>query len=158
MSKVKYTYCDSCVFIAYFNAEAGRVEILDQLFDEIEKDNGRKIITSVFSIIEVSHIALEKQRQRLDPSIEQKLDNFWANTDLVEMIDFHENLARKARSLMRSAIQMGHGLKGPDALHLVSAESVKVEEFYTYDGLSKYSSYLGFKICEPYITQPRLFT
>ncbi len=156
MPKTKYIYCDSCVFLAYFNAEIGRVNILDQLFEEIEKDNDRKLITSAFSIIEVAHVAIEKQRGKLQSGLEDKLDTFWANTSLLEMIDFHEHIARKTRQLMRKALEMKYSLKGPDALHLVSAQSVGVDEFLTYDDLAKYASLVGFTIREPYVTQPRL--
>lgn len=152
----KYLYCDSCVFLAYFNKEAGRVETLDQLFEEVEKDGDRRLITSAFSIIEVAHVASEKQYLKLDPTLEQKLDAFWANSSLLEIIDIHEHLARKARSIMRQALQLTYSLKGADALHLASAQSVGVDEFFTYDDLGKYASLVGITICEPYITQPRL--
>lgn len=158
MLKIRHVYCDSCVFLAYFNAEPGRVETLDQLFGEIEQDNTRKLVTSAFSIIEVSHIAIEKQRYRLQPDVEAKLDAFWANTSLLEIVDFHERLARSARNLMRQATQMKYSLKPGDALHLVSAQSVGVEEFFTYDDdmLGRFEKILGFKVCQPYVAQPKL--
>jgi predicted nucleic acid-binding protein len=117
---INYTYCDSCIFLAYFNEEPGRVEILDQLFEEVEKDGDRRLVTSAFSVIEVAHIASEKQYWKLAPNLEQKLDAFWAKSSLVEIIDIHEHLARKARTLMRQAIQLTYSLKGADALHLAS--------------------------------------
>lgn len=153
-----YIYCDSCVFLAYFNGEPGRVETLDQLFDEIVADNSRKLITSTFSIIEVAHLASEKQHGRVDPTVEQTLDDFWQNTALLEMVDFHELLARQARGLMRQATAMGYKLQGADALHLVSAQSVGATEFFTYDDklMNRYTDIIGVTVCQPYVNQPRL--
>jgi len=158
MPKVSYTYCDSCVFLAYFNGEPGRVDILDQLFEEIIADNSRKLVTSAFSIIEVAHLATEKRQGKIDPVVEQTLDDFWQNTALLEMVDFHDLLARQARGLMRTALNMGYGLKGADALHLVSAQAVGALEFYTYDDklLERYAEIIGVTVCQPYVSQPKL--
>ncbi len=158
MPRVSYTYCDSCVFLAYFNGEAGRVDTLDQLFEEITSGGNRKLITSAFSIIEVAHLASEKQRGKIDPTVEQTLDDFWQNTTLLEIVDFHDLLARQARGLMRQALALGYSLKGPDALHLVSAQAVGATEFYTYDDklLERYADIIGVTVCQPYVSQPRL--
>lgn len=158
MPKVRYTYCDSCVFLAYFNGETNRVDTLDQLFDEVTSETSQKLVTSAFSIIEVAHLASEKRRGKLDPIVEQTLDNFWQNSALLEMVDFHELLARNARQLMRQALDMGYSLKGPDALHLVSAQAVGATEFFTYDDklLERYSDIIGATVCQPYVNQPRL--
>lgn len=155
--KINYVYGDSNIFIHYFNNQPDYIATLEQLFDEISKDRDRKIITSAFSIIEVAHVANEKINSKLLPDIEKKLDEFWMDDSLIEFIDFHEKLARDARTLMRQALQDGYTLKGPDALHLASAQSIGVSEFLTYDtGLFKYAAMTGFKIREPYIAQPRL--
>jgi predicted nucleic acid-binding protein len=158
MPKVSYTYCDSCVFLAYFNGEPGRVELLDQLFEEITANNSRKLVTSTFSIIEVAHLSREKQQGKIDPLVEAKLDEFWQNTSLLEMVDFYELLARQARGLMRTALKMGYSLKGADALHLVSAQAVGALELYTYDDklLERYAEIIGVTVCQPYVNQPKL--
>lgn len=76
---------------------------------------------------------------------------------MIQFIDFHENIARQARALMRAAFKKGYSLKSADAIHLVSAQSIGIEEFFTYDhDLFKYEDMVGFKILEPYIIQPRL--
>src|SRR2546423_1033068 len=106
MPKINYIYCDANVFLAYFNAEAGRVEILDQLFEEVQKDNQRKIVTSVVSINEVSHVAEEKNRNRLDQKVYEALEHLWGDTSLVEFVDFNELIARQARDLIRQAISL----------------------------------------------------
>lgn len=159
----KYIYCDSCVFIAYFNAEAGRVDVLDQLFDDIQKDKDRKILTSAFSIAEVGYAENEivtvgnRREVRLQQGAEDRLDQFWSDSSLIELIDVQAILTRNARNLMRQAAILKLGLKPPDALHLVSAQFAGVTEFFTYDDLSKYGGMTGLSISEPSVTQRRLF-
>jgi len=157
MPKIEeYIYGDSCIFLAYFNKEPGRVEVLDQLFETIHSSGERKLVTSAFSIIEVAHVAQEKYRAKLDPTVEELLDSLWNDSSLLELIDFHENLARKARTLIRQATASGLSLKPADALHLVTAQSIGVSMFLTYDNLGKYANLAGLTIREPFVDQPRL--
>ncbi len=152
--KINYVYCDSCIFLAYFNQEAARIEILNQLFDEIQKDNDRKIITSVLSIAEAYKVNIETKRLQSD--LEAKLDTFWGDTSLIEFIDIYEQISRQARTLMRRAIPLGYRLKPADAIHLASAQAVEVAEFFTYDDLGKFEKLTGFRILEPYVIQAQL--
>lgn len=160
MPKIEYIYCDSNIFLAYFKNESGRAELIEQLFEEVQKDDYRKIVTSAFSIIEVAYIAdegVKSKSQKLRADTEEKLDTFWADKSLIEIVDFQEVLARRARNLMRKATEDGFSsLKPPDALHLVSAEMIGAKKFFTYDDLSKFSTILGFDITEPFVDQPRL--
>lgn len=157
MQKISYLYCDANVFLAYFNAETGRVEILDQLFEEVQKDDGRKIITSVMSITEVSHVAEEKSRQRLASGVQNKIERFWNDTSLVEFMVVDEFIARLARNLIRQAISMKYILRTNDAIHLTSAKYAGVYEFFTYDQkLFKFGSIQGYNIREPYVSAPKL--
>ena len=157
--KTRYIYCDSCVFLAYFNAETGRVKTLEQLFEEIQRDSERKLITSVLSIVEVSNLAEErgKTRSRLRTDFDEKLNTFWADISLLEFVEFHEPMARKARDLIRQAIGQGYTLKTIDAIHLVSASYAGAIEFFTYDNeLFKYGQMIGYSIREPYVAAPQL--
>ena len=157
MPKINYVYCDANVFLAYFNAEAGRVNTLEQLFEEVQKDSQRKIVTSVVSITEVSHVAEEKHRNRLNSKIYDKLESFWGDMSLIEFIDFNELIARQARDVIRQAISMKFSLRSNDAIHLISAKYVGVNEFFTYDHkLEKFSSIVGYSIREPYVNAPQL--
>lgn len=158
MTKINYVYCDSCVFLAYFNAEPERVKILDQLFEEITADSQRKIITSTLSIVEVSHTRHEGDTSRLQTGLAESLNTFWGNDRLLEFIEFHQPLAYKTRNLIRETIEKGYRLKPADAVHLLSAEHIGVSEFFTYDDkiLKKYETFLNFKIVQPYVNQPRL--
>lgn len=154
MLKVNYVYCDSNIFLAYFNAEPGRIDLLEQLFEEIHQNKFKKLITSPYSIIEVAYVASEKSV--LLPEVETKFDKFWGDSSLVEFVDFHENLARQARNLMRQAATKGYRLQSADALHLVSARSVGVEKFFTYDDkLFKYADILGFNILQPHVVDKK---
>jgi predicted nucleic acid-binding protein len=157
MPKVNYVYCDANVFLAYFNAEAGRVEILDQLFEDIQKDNQRKLITSVITITEVSHVAVEKTRHKPDKAILDVLDHFWGDSSLIEFVDLNELIARQSRDLIRHAISLKYALRTNDSIHLTSAKYAAVSEFFTYDAkLTKFSSITGYTIQEPFTQSPRL--
>ncbi len=156
MGKIKYRYCDSCVFLAYFNNEPDRAPILNQLFRIIEDDPETKLITSTFTIAEVTHTQREYSQRRLNPEIERQLDEFWANDDLLEIVDFHEMIAKEARRLVRFAVSKGFGLKPPDATHLATAKLIGVLDFLTYDDLRRYSEEVGFPIVIPYVEQPQL--
>jgi predicted nucleic acid-binding protein len=157
MPKINYVYVDSCVFLAYFNAEPSRITLLDRLFEQIQKADERKIITSVLSITEVAHLANEKSRRQMTSDIEERFDSFWGDTSLVEFIDVHEAIARNARQLMREAIPHGYALKPADSIHLASANIMGVAEFFTYDNLSKFEVLVNFEIREPYVTtKPKL--
>jgi len=155
MPMTKYTYVDSCVFLAYLQNETGRAGVIEQLFDEMTRQNSRrKLMTSVISITEVSHGAHERQKSRLDPDFELKVDGLWDNRALVEFVENHEVISRNARALIRRGIPHQYALKPADATHLVSAQLMGVDEFFTYDEkLFKYASWLGFAIVEPYVNQ-----
>jgi predicted nucleic acid-binding protein len=157
MPKINYIYCDANVFLAYLNAEAGRVDTIDQLFEEIQNDSQRKIITSVVSITEVSHIAEERQRNKPDKKVYDALESLWGDPSLIEFVDFNELVARQARDLIRKAISLKYALRTNDAIHLVSAKYVGVSECFTYDKkLNKFGNILAYDIREPYVSTPRL--
>lgn len=157
MPKTSYIYCDANVFLAYFNAESGRINILEQLFEEVQKNNQRKIVTSVISITEVSHVAEEKSRHRLKNEVYDALEIFWRDTSLIEFVDFNELMARQARNLIRDAINRRYTLRTNDAIHLVSAKYVGITEFFTYDQkLRKFSDIMNYEIQEPSINSPKL--
>jgi predicted nucleic acid-binding protein len=152
MPKIRYTYCDANVFLAYFNAESTRINTLDQLFESVQKDPKRKIVTSVVSITEVSHVADEKNRNRLDPKIYTAIDGFWGDASLIEFVDFNELIARQARDLIRQAISLKYTLHTNDAIHLISARYVGASECFTYDQkLYKFASIAGYDIREPFV-------
>ena len=131
--------------------------MLDQLFEEIQKDSQRKIVTSVISITEVTHVSEERLLKRVDDKVRETLDNFWADSTLLEFVDFNELIARQARDLIRRVIPLGYVLKSHDAIHLATAKYVDAKECFTYDDkLHKYNSYVGLNILSPYVSSPKL--
>lgn len=152
MAKTSYIYCDSNVFLAYFNEEDARVELLDTLFEEIKKDPMRRILTSSITIVEVAEAVSGYQ----DQINVKRLDSFWADRNLLEFADFHERIAHQARDLTWLAAESGLSLKSSDAVHLASALMFGAREFLTYDNLIQFTDLTGLDIKEPYVNQPRL--
>jgi len=123
----------------------------------VQKDNQRKIVTSVVSITEVSHVAEERNRNRLDKKVYDALEGFWGDVSLIEFVDFNELIARQARDLIRQTISLKYALRTNDAIPLTSAKYVGVSECFTYDQkLNKFSTIIGCDIREPYVSSPKL--
>ncbi|RMG82666.1 MAG: PIN domain-containing protein [Chloroflexi bacterium] len=157
MPDMRYWYCDANVFLAYFNSEEGRVETIDTLFAQVTQNAYLKLVTSVLSITEVSHVAAERSRGVLDENIDEQLDLLWNDRSLLEFIDFNEVIARKARNLIRYAISNRLVIKPNDAIHLISAQFVGAGRFFTYDKkLEKFSDFMQFPITPPDVDQPPL--
>lgn len=158
-SNPRLLYFDSCVFISYIDAEAGRVDVVEAIFDAVLKSDGKtKIVTSTITVTEVAFGAHEKAQKILDTQAEEKIDKLWTDPTVIALIEFHEGIARRARELMREGLTLGWSLKPADAMHLASAHLLNVVEFHTYDHqrLAKYAPLIGCPIVEPYTEQPRL--
>jgi predicted nucleic acid-binding protein len=152
-------YWDSCVFLSYINGVADRLSAIEGLLAESsDPEHPREIVTSSFTIVEVAFALHEKRQKVLDAEAENMIDALWADRYAVKLIDFHEGIARDARTLIRGAISAGMGLKPGDAVHLASARSLGVAEFHTYSNdLVKYASITGFPIMEPHGAQEAIF-
>jgi predicted nucleic acid-binding protein len=152
-------YWDACVFLSYINGVSDRLPTLDALLDEsTDPEQDREIVTSAFTIAEVAFALHEKKQKVLDPEVERKIDALWSDRYAVKLIDFHEGVARDARTLIRGAIASGiTGLKPGDAIHLASGRVLGCAEFHTYSkDLPRFSELTGLKILEPYVAQGRL--
>jgi hypothetical protein len=124
---------------------------------------GLKLVTSVLTKTEVAYIAAEKTEPEKYPNVEAKLDEFWANTRMVELIEVNEDLATEARTLIRTAFLNGwHRLGANDAIHLGTSVWVKkhvdVAAFHTYNirDYEKFREQMNFRIELPRPIQPRL--
>ena len=103
--KLNFVYWDSCVFLSYINADPGRIDTLDAIFDEIQKSNGeRKIVTSILTKVEVAWSAIEYTTHTLSAAVEQTIDNIWNDESVIVFIELHEGIAIQARDLMRQSL------------------------------------------------------
>jgi predicted nucleic acid-binding protein len=153
-------YWDSDVLLAYLSKEPARFTTLQTIVADIEgSDDRKKIVTSEIAKVEVAFAAYERTTRTLDAKFERDLDDFWADDSVVELVEFHDQIAKQARTFIRELMAMGgKALKPYDAIHLAPAQWVGVYEFHTYnlDDFDRVAPLVKFKICEPYASQPRL--
>jgi len=159
MTEPRFIYWDANVFLSYLNDDPERVPVLEAILEAIESSKTDRIVTSVLSKVEVAWIAHEKLDRILDREEEARIDEMWNNPDIVELVDFSDEIALKARKFMREGMGMGWKLRTNDAIHLASAQWVGAIELHTYDldDLQKYSQLLNLIICNPHAIQPKLF-
>ena len=67
-------YWDSCVFLSHINGIPDRIQIINDIFEEINNDSNSVILTSSESMVEVAHAVNEKIQHRLDPNVEAAID------------------------------------------------------------------------------------
>jgi len=150
-------YWDSNVFLSYINGIPERIQDIDALLLEAEKEN-IELLTSALTIVEVAFGKAEQDQRALDEETEQKIGKLWAPPSPVKLVEFHRLIAEDARNLMRQALLNGWSLKPYDAVHLSSAKRMGVNEFHTYDEkLDKYEPVVGYKVCRPFLPQMPLF-
>lgn len=157
--KPRRIYWDACVFLHYIEGTPDWMPILDSLLEEA-RDAGRlTIVTSTLSIAEVAFAKAEKDGRELDPAIEAMIDAFWQDRSAIRLIEFNELVARKARGLMRRSRAEDRHLKTIDAIHLASAQLLKVEAFHTMEKRLRAAwGDLEFPVQEPFTPRPKLFT
>ncbi len=152
--KPKY-YWDACVFIHVITGV--ELSTLEPLLTRAQNKT-IEICTSLITIAEVAATQDEKESRRLDPVIEDKIDTLWLPSSPVKLVEVFDSIVFQAKSLMRQAIPRGWSLKPYDAIHLATAQVVKVDQFHSYDrSLSKYSSITDFEILKPTTLQRSLF-
>lgn len=154
-------YWDANAFLSYINEIPDRMPALEALLGSSAGGN-IQVYTSVISQVEVAFAASEQQQKALDVEAERKINSLWDDPQAVVLVEYHDGIGREARSLIRGAVPYGWSLKPPDAIHLATARWLSqvgylVSEFHTYDrSLHKYTSLVGFRICEPYAAQPTM--
>ncbi len=75
----------------------------------------------------------------------------------IQLVEFYDPIPGKAAELIRRAIVKGWQLKPGDAIHLATADHLKVSEFQTYDDkLDKFKELTDthYPICRPIAKQP----
>ena len=159
-NRTQLIYWDSCVIIAYMNADPGRLPTIEEILQKVARSNGQmKLVTFMIAKVEVAFVALEKDERTIDPAVEKRFDAFWDDDSVIELVELHDEIAKLARTLMRQTIASGRRtLKPFDAIHLATAKSIGVTEFQTYNikDFEQLSAALGLTVCEPQIDQPAL--
>jgi predicted nucleic acid-binding protein len=152
-------YWDACVFLSWINEEAGRVEVIDALFDECTSPNNPvEIVTSTLSIIEVSFGEMERTQKALDPGVQQNISDLWSPGSPVTLIEFYAAIANDARDLVQRAMVEGRSLHAADAIHLATAKRLNVDRILTYDGrFLRAGQALGFNVVLPTLRVAQLF-
>jgi len=159
MPEPRFIYWDANVFISYLNNDPNRLTVLEAILEGMESSKNDRIVTSAISKVEVAWVAHERLKRALSTEEEIRIDALWNNPEVVEMVDFSDEIALIARKLMREGMTRGWKLTTNDAIHLASAQWVGAIELQTYDmdDLPRYSELLGLPISEPHIIQPKLF-
>ncbi len=136
--------------------------VLDSLLSDCSKGE-ISLYTSDISRVEVAFAAYEKEQRDLDTEVERRIDSLWDNSNVFTMVEFHSEIAKNARAMMRSDVSRGRSLKPLDAIHLATAQwlarmGLAIKEFHTYDTrLLRYDSIFGFRVMEPTTINPTLF-
>lgn len=147
--RLRRSYWDACVFLAWINGEPGRSTVVDALLRSA-RAREFEIVTSVISITEVALAAEEKRTGALSVVTLAAIDNLWEPPSPVKLVEVHRLIAIDARNLMRQATPGGLVLRPPDAIHLSTAPRAACDEFLTYDAnLHKYAGMIGLPVKEP---------
>jgi predicted nucleic acid-binding protein len=150
-------YWDANILLSYLNGIADRTAIIEELLRSARAGEAEPI-TSSLTIVEVAFAAVEKDGQALHPEVERKIDGLWTPGGPIKTVEFHDLIARDARGLIRQGIAQGWGsLKPIDAIHLATAQRMRVIRFLTYcERLQAWHGHLGFPVVEPRLDQTTL--
>lgn len=159
----RYLYWDACIFIDFFDETPNRIDTIMDVMREVRAHTNATIYTSILTITEVNHLAVEQHRKTLSPDAIRILDNLWGDRNLITLIEFNRTIANLARDLSRQAIPFGWRLKPADAIQLASAYWIKqrvkrqLDEIHTYDDrLYKFARVVDIPIRAPYALQSSL--
>lgn len=149
-------YWDACVFLSYVNQDEDRVGEISSLLEAAEKKE-IEIVTSTATVVEVAFGATERKQSTLSDGMEARINKLWEPESPLILVEFHTLIAEAAKKMIRSGVPEGWSLKPMDAVHLATAERLKVVEFHTYDGpLKKWGSRVSYDIKEPSHSAPQL--
>ncbi len=142
--KETIVYLDSCVFIAFFAGEEGRVPYCKATFDAAANDQIRAI-TSAFSHAEIIKGLKDEDPNETEKKIASFLRNRWLHTINVDRL-----IGARARSLFRELEAENLKLKPPDVVAVATAIERKAEFLYTYDDkILRLKDEWGITVCEP---------
>ncbi|MGB7291959.1 MAG: type II toxin-antitoxin system VapC family toxin [Thermodesulfobacteriota bacterium] len=145
-----FIYTDTSVFMSYFNEVADRVGIIESYFDKINNSQEDILVTSSLTKVEISWIETNQYDLTLSDDDKERLDNYWKDNNLIEIIDFSDAIADIARDIMRYAKKNGWKARTMDSIHLASAKWINAIGFISYDDdFKKYEKYLSIQVHEP---------
>ena len=111
-------------------------------------------MTSTVTIAEVWHAKAEIDGRAPDPEVARKISQLWnPSSSPVQLIDFHELIAREAVAILRSGIERGwRKTRGVDGIHLATAKREGAHELLTTEGtkMQRWEPIIGCKICPPH--------
>ena len=129
------------------------------LFEEAQQKK-RKILTSIYTKIEIAFIDEEATIKRLDPAAPEKIDALLNDTNIMSLLNVSNLVAEKARGIVRlTKVSDIATVKPKDAIHIASALVYGADELFTYDeGMCKWDSRIeGLRICKPLPPQMPMF-
>lgn len=148
-------YWDSCCFLSYLGGDPSRPELRTLMEDA--KAGGILLVTSAISIAEVAYLAPEGLGRPLDQATESKIESMWRWVQAIRIVETHAGIGRRARDLLRHALEQGWERNARDAIHLASAQHAGATTVHTYDEKwDRYSPLIGTCVVRPnllYVTQ-----
>ncbi len=116
------------------------------------------IFTSILSKTEVAFTAMERLNRALLPEEEAAIDALWDNHRGIEVVEYNDFVALKAREIKREAMRQGKtGRRTPDIIHMATACFTEADEIHTTEkAMHGFSAIVGLPIMNPYVAQPRL--
>lgn len=160
MADPQLIYWDTNVFLDYINKNPARLPTIEAILDEMTKRDKDKIVTSTLTKVEVAWSAIERLERYLRIDEEERIDDLWNDSSVVEFIEFNDAIALLARDFMRKGMESGgKRLKTNDAIHLASAIWVGALELNTYDlsDFEYFQRFVDIQICVPHTDQLKLF-
>lgn len=150
-------YWDANVFLSYLDGDEDRLPTIEELLRQSSARN-IELVTSAMSQVELAFAPTEKEAETLDPSVEDAIEELWAPSSPITLVELYPAVATEARALMRRELADGRsGLKPADAIHLATAVRMRVSDFHTYDSrLQVHAPAVPFPVREPFTPQGQL--
>lgn len=128
MTESKRVYWDACAWLGLINGEANKAAELEHVW--VKARHGEvEIWTSAFCIAEVYKVKCEDGKAGLGGEHDAVIDNMF-DQDFVHIVQVTTEIARTARSLLRSEIKLK---KPSDGIHLATAIVWNLDQLHTYD-------------------------
>lgn len=148
-------YWDSCCFLSYLSGDSSR-SVLRTLMEDA-KAGGILLVTSAISIAEVAYLAPEGRGRPLDQATEAEIESMWRSIQAIRIVETHAGIGRRARDLLRHALENGWERNPRDAIHLASAQHAGATTVHTYDEKwDRFAPLIGTTVVRPdllYVTQ-----